>query len=178
MALVVKNLPAGNARDVGSIPGSGRSFGIENGNPLWYSCWKIPWAVEPGALQSTVPQRVRDGWAHRHTVTHKPVISWRVWMRLNIDPHKLGELDKDGCISWSETGPMDNLRSSHGCQRSMSFLCTQNIKDDCCDHDLRSFLANSTYLMKSMEENATEGGGCLQEIIQARKLHRDPIAWL
>ena len=84
-------------------------------------------------------------------------------MRLNIDPHKLGELDKDGCISWSETGPMDNLRSSHGCQRSMSFLCTQNIKDDCCDHDLRSFLANSTYLMKSMEENATEGGGCLQE---------------
>jgi len=99
-------------------------------------------------------------------------------MRLNIDPHKPGELDRDGCISWSETGPMDNLRSSHGCQRSMSFLWTRNIKDGCCDHDLRSFLANSAYLMKSMEENATKGGGCLQEIIQARKLHRDPIAWL
>ena len=122
-------------------------------------------------------------WYHKesdmaeHTGTRKPVISWRVGMRLNIDPHKLGELDKDCCISWSETGPMDNLRSSHGCQRSMSFLWTQNIKDGCCDHDLRSFLANSAYLMKSEEENATEGGGCLQEVIQAWKLHRDPIVW-
>ena len=103
-------------------------------------------------------------WCHKesdmaeHTGTRKPVISGKVGMRLNIDPHKLGELDKDGCISWSETRSMDNLRSSHGCQRSMSFLWTQNIKDGCCDHDLRSFLANSAYLMKSMEENATEGG--------------------
>ena len=39
MVLVVKNLPA-NARDIrdaGSIPGSGRSPGGENGNPLQYS---------------------------------------------------------------------------------------------------------------------------------------------
>lgn len=50
------------------------------------------------------------------------------------------------------------------------------LKNGSCDHDLRSFLANSAYLMKPMEKNATEGGGCLQEIIQARKLHRDPIA--
>ena len=34
---VVKNLP-GNAGDVGSIPGSGRSPGEGNGNPLQYSC--------------------------------------------------------------------------------------------------------------------------------------------
>ena len=33
---VVKNLPA-NAGDTGSIPGSGRSPGEENGNPLQYS---------------------------------------------------------------------------------------------------------------------------------------------
>ena len=33
---VVKNLPA-NARDVGSIPGSGRCPGIGNGNLLQYS---------------------------------------------------------------------------------------------------------------------------------------------
>ena len=34
--LVVKNPPAsaGDIRDVGSIPGSGRSFGRENGSPL------------------------------------------------------------------------------------------------------------------------------------------------
>ena len=31
---------AGDARDVGSIHGSGRSPGEENGNPLQYSCWE------------------------------------------------------------------------------------------------------------------------------------------
>ena len=38
--LVVKNLPAsaGDTRDEGSIPGSGRSPGEGNGNPLPYSC--------------------------------------------------------------------------------------------------------------------------------------------
>ena len=40
MVLVVNNLPAnaGDVRDVGSIPGWGRSPGEGNGNPLQYSC--------------------------------------------------------------------------------------------------------------------------------------------
>ena len=44
MALVVKNLPAnaGDIRDVGSIPGSGRSPGVGHGNPLQYSCLENP----------------------------------------------------------------------------------------------------------------------------------------
>ena len=33
---VAKN-PAANARDTGSIPGSGRSLGEGNGNPIQYS---------------------------------------------------------------------------------------------------------------------------------------------
>ena len=39
-ALVVKKPPAsaGGIRDLGSIPGSGRSPGEGNGNPLQYSC--------------------------------------------------------------------------------------------------------------------------------------------
>ena len=43
MVLVVKNLPAnaGEARDMGSIPGSGRSPGGGNGNSLQYSCLEI-----------------------------------------------------------------------------------------------------------------------------------------
>ena len=36
-ALVAKNPPA-SARDVGLIPGSGKSPGEGNGNPLQYSC--------------------------------------------------------------------------------------------------------------------------------------------
>ena len=38
---VVKNPPA-NAGDTGSIPGSGRSPGEGNGNPLQYSCLENP----------------------------------------------------------------------------------------------------------------------------------------
>ena len=38
---VVKNPPA-NAGDRGSIPGSGRSPGRGNGNPLQYSCLENP----------------------------------------------------------------------------------------------------------------------------------------
>ena len=38
---VVRNSPA-NAGDGGSIPGSGRSPGEGNGNPLWYSCLENP----------------------------------------------------------------------------------------------------------------------------------------
>jgi len=39
-ALVVKNPPvnAGDIRDIGSLPGSGRSPGGRNGNPLQYPC--------------------------------------------------------------------------------------------------------------------------------------------
>ena len=40
VALVVKNPPAnaGDTRDAGLIPGSGRSHGGGHGNPLQYSC--------------------------------------------------------------------------------------------------------------------------------------------
>ena len=44
LALVVKSSPAntGGIRDAGSIPGSGRSPGGGNGNPLQYSCLENP----------------------------------------------------------------------------------------------------------------------------------------
>ena len=44
MVLVVKNLPAsaGDVRDRGSIPGSGRSFKGGHSNPLQYSCLENP----------------------------------------------------------------------------------------------------------------------------------------
>ena len=41
-----------NAGDLGSIPGSGRSPGEENGNPLQYLAWKISWTEKPGRLRS------------------------------------------------------------------------------------------------------------------------------
>ena len=60
MAQVVKNVPAnaGDATDVGLIPGSGRSSGEGNGSPLHYFCMGNPmdggawWAVVHGVTES------------------------------------------------------------------------------------------------------------------------------
>ena len=46
---------AGDIRDAGLIPGSGRSPGEGNDNPLQYSCLENP---------AKVPQRVRHDWSN------------------------------------------------------------------------------------------------------------------
>ena len=45
MVLVVKNQPAnaGDVRDAGSVPGSGRSPGGRHGNLLQYPCLSVGW---------------------------------------------------------------------------------------------------------------------------------------
>ena len=65
MALLVKNPPAraGDRKDMDSIPGSGRSPGGGNGDPLQYSCLENPmdrgtwWATVHGVaeLDTTEP---------------------------------------------------------------------------------------------------------------------------
>ena len=57
---MVKNLPAksGDVRDVGSIPGSGRSPGVEGmATHSSILAWRILWTEEPGGLQSMGSQR-------------------------------------------------------------------------------------------------------------------------
>ena len=68
---MVKNLPpnAEDARDVGYIPGWGRSSGEEHGNSLQYSCLKSP--------------RDRAWWATVHRVTK----SWTQLKQLSMDTH-------------------------------------------------------------------------------------------
>ena len=63
---------AGETRDAGSVPGSGRSSGGGNGNPLQYSCLATP--RDRGAWQATV-HGVTKSWTrlsdtHTHTHTH------------------------------------------------------------------------------------------------------------
>ena len=48
-----------NARNMGSIPGSGRSPGGGMATRSSILTWKIPWMEEPGRLQSMGSQRVR-----------------------------------------------------------------------------------------------------------------------
>ena len=54
VALMIKNPPAnaGSTRDVGSVPGLGRSPGEGHGNPLQYSCLENP--MDRGAWWATV----------------------------------------------------------------------------------------------------------------------------
>ena len=61
MALAVKNPPAnaGKVRNLGSIPGSERSPGRGNGNPLQYSCLENP--MDRGAWRAMV-HRVAESW--------------------------------------------------------------------------------------------------------------------
>ena len=55
-----------NAGDPGSIPGSGRSPGEENGSPLQYSCLENP--MDKGAWQAAVHRIARVG----HNLGTKP----------------------------------------------------------------------------------------------------------
>ena len=60
-ALVVKNpsVREGDIRDVGSVPGLGRSPGEGNGDPLQYSCLENP--MDRGAWWAMV-HRVAKSW--------------------------------------------------------------------------------------------------------------------
>ena len=48
------------AGDLGLIPGSGRSPGERNGNPLQYSCLEMPGTGKPGGLQAMGSQESDD----------------------------------------------------------------------------------------------------------------------
>ena len=65
---VVKNPPAktGDARDVGSIPGSGRSPGGGTGNSLQYSCLKN--SMDRGAWRATAHGVTKtQSWLNEHS---------------------------------------------------------------------------------------------------------------
>ena len=80
---MVKN-PPGSAGDMGSIPGSGRSLGKGNGNPLQYSCLENPLSrgarqtIVHGVTKSQTQLSVR---AHTHTHTH---IKYRLYYLLMV----------------------------------------------------------------------------------------------
>ena len=69
VALAVNSLPAnaGGVREVGLIPGLGKS--LEGGHAGHSSilAWRILWTEEPGGLQSMESQRVRQDWMTWHT---------------------------------------------------------------------------------------------------------------
>ena len=76
-----------NAGDQGSIPGSERSSGGGNGNPLQYSCLENP--VDRGAWWTTGKlQKVGHNWT-THTHSNRLHIIVDMYSRLLLFPHKL-----------------------------------------------------------------------------------------
>jgi len=71
---VVKNVPtnAGDARDAGLIPGSGRSLGRGHGNPLQYSCLEN--SMDRGAWWATVHRVAQHQTLKDSTRTHIDII--------------------------------------------------------------------------------------------------------
>ena len=78
VVLAVKNLPAnaGDIRDSGLIPGSGRSPGGGHGNPLQYSCRE--YLMDRGVWQVAV-HRVAQSWTRlKQLSTHAQTIIYRM----------------------------------------------------------------------------------------------------
>ena len=81
---MVKKPPpnAGDIRDVGLIPGLGRSSGGGHGNPLQYSCLENP--MDRAAWQATVHRVTESDMTERTEHTHKQLIT----VELHHDPPK------------------------------------------------------------------------------------------
>ena len=84
----IKNLPAnaGDLKDAGSIPVSGRSSGGGGGNPFQYSCLENP--TDRGDLRATV-QRVTNSrtqlstWISKYLKEFSILLYMRRWKRLS-----------------------------------------------------------------------------------------------
>ena len=83
MALIVKNLfvNAGDTRDVGSVPGSERSTGEGNGNPLQYSCLENP--VDRRAWWVIAHEGRKESDTAEHAVTHTNRLQRSTGIRLS-----------------------------------------------------------------------------------------------
>ena len=103
LGLVVKNPPE-NARDAGLIPGSGRSPGGGNDNPLQYSCLGNPmdggtwWAAVHGVVKSRTQLRDFTFTFHFHALEkamapHSSTLAWKIpWTEESGGPQSMGSL--------------------------------------------------------------------------------------
>ena len=73
---VVKNAPA-NVGDADLIPGSGRTLGEGNGNPLWYLC--LGNLMDRGAWRAAVHEVTKSGaWPSDNPTIHLTLLSYPV----------------------------------------------------------------------------------------------------
>ena len=126
----VKNLPAkaGDIRNVGLIPASGRYPGVGNGNSSILA-WRIPLTEEPGQLQSVGLHRVRHNrsdlartpahfcpWTHlskSHAYTNMPAFSVSHWLKAVINStlnNPSIRYRRDKGFLWEQQSHLDKVR--------------------------------------------------------------------
>ena len=88
---MVKNPPAsaGDIRDMGLIPGSGRSPGGEDGSPLQYSCLENP--MDRGAWQDTIHRVAKSQTRLKPLSTHVHAVNM-----LDVNTLRTGQVQGEG----------------------------------------------------------------------------------
>ena len=120
---MINSASTGDIRDVGSVPGSGRSSGGRHGNPLQYSCLENP--MDRGAWQVIV-----------HGITKSR--TWLKWLSKQSSPSPSSR-------SWWWTGKTGVLQSM-GLQRVRhDWLNWTQLEMSIYDRDVPSFLRMSGY---------------------------------
>ena len=113
-----KELPAnaGDIRDMGSVPGWGRSPGDGHGNPLQCSCLETPWTEELGGLQCLGSQ-VRQDWSNLaclHTHTHVSCSTGSsVWHAGGHHTHLWNEWKGSQPFSWFHSHSLGHIPAVH-----------------------------------------------------------------
>ena len=110
-ALVVKNQPAdaGDTGDMGSIPGSGRSPGGGNGNPLQYSCLEN--LMDRGAWWTPVTE-VTNSRTWLRMLAHVQIRRW-LSIALKIEYFTTAQKSLDGLLSTKLTRLPPILCTNH-----------------------------------------------------------------
>ena len=67
------------------IPGLGRPLEMEMATPSSFPAWRIPWAEEPGGLQSTGSQRVGRDQVTTPLPPRYSVVCMHFFMRPSVD---------------------------------------------------------------------------------------------
>ena len=127
MVLAVKKPPAnaGDIRDTGSIPGSGRSSGEGLSNPLHYSCLENP--MDRVTWQATVYRvtRVRHDWsdlAHMYTMCYCQFLLniRKIWISLSLYIESLSNI--------IPIMPMDHLSLYFGDNRTAAAAAAKSLQ--------------------------------------------------
>ena len=118
VAAVVKNLPAsaGDSRDSGSIPVSGRYPGGRNGNPLQYSCLKssMDWGAWRATAHGVTKRQTRLSASTLtlvYAVAEEVLFLWRHLLKylvVNIGPQRAAH-------DWSDLACKQNVITSAPC---------------------------------------------------------------